>query len=644
MQNIILFIGLIGDTQELFGARPRPCYEHSHRDGGRWASTSLSAGCVHRPDENIINESIKMRVLLAYPPFLETRIHEDDVRAMPMGIYAVGAALKEAGHEVALFNGYGFQGQTERIRGMIARFQPDVVGCSILNANRWGGIEFARLAKSVDTGITTVFGGVGASFLWEHLLTHHAVVDFVVIGEGERTIVELLARLRTGDEAGIGRIGGLARRVDGRPQAAPCVPPEVQLDRLPDPTRHFNFQHVALTRGCPSACRFCGSPAIWGRRVRFHSATGFVDRIERLVKRGVRFFYFSDDTFTLRKDQVVAVCREILARRLEIERAAISRVDAVDAAALAWMRRAGCIQISYGIESGNADIRAHLGKRIRTADIEEAFALTTRYGILPRAYFIYGCPGDSDATIQETLALIRRIKPLDAIFYILTIFPGTDLYRDYLERSGNNDDIWCRPIEDLLYHETDPQLSSEQVLAWGRTLREGFYRLLPDFVAQIELVDDPEFYPLHADFLSRLGLTYQQGDFARIAAIPEKPRIARGLHERALGYHPDARAFLGLALLEQQDGRFEEATSLAREGLAQNPDNAALKTCLAVNRMNLGDFARALDVLQQMKATPDTADLTIACLEALGRRAEAEAWRQRLAAGGRWSDTGWEEP
>ncbi len=587
------------------------------------------------PSENRPQESDPMRILLVYPYFLEARVHEDDVWAMPMGLYAIGAALKEAGYEVALFNGYGLQGQTERIREMIARFKPDVVGFSILNANRWGGIEIARLVKAIDAGIVTVFGGVGASFLWEHLLTHYPEVDFAVIGEGERTIIELLARIRTGDEDGLQHVGGLARRIDGRPCATPCSPPAAELDDLPDPTRYFTFQHIALTRGCPAACRFCGSPAIWGRRVRFHSAAVFVDRLKRLVDRNIRFFYFSDDTFTLRKELAIEVCRQILERGLDIQWVAISRVDAVDARVLAWMRKAGCIQISYGIESGDAEIRAYLNKQIKAADIEKAFALTTRYGILPRAYFIYGSPGESDATIQATLDLIGRIRPLDAIFYILDIFPGTDLYRDYLTRSGNNDDIWCQRIEDLLYYETDPGLSAERVRAWGRTLREGFYRRLPDFVAQIDLVDDPAFDRLHADFLSRLGLTFQQGDFARIAVIPGKQRIARSLHERALAYHPDQRAFLGLALLEQQEGRFDQAVARTMEGLARNPESVLLKTCLAVNRMNLGQFDPALEVLQQMAPTPETVDMIIACLEALGRDAEAAQWRQQRAAAGR---------
>ncbi len=570
-----------------------------------------------------------MRILLVYPYFLEERVHEDDVRAMPMGIYAIGAVLKEAGHEVALLNGYGQQDQSGRIREILVRFAPDVVGFSILNANRWGGIEIARLAKTIDVGIVTIFGGVGAGFLWEHLLTHFPEVDFVLIGEGERSILELVTCIGSGDTEGLLRIGGLARRIDGRPTANPCAPPVSELDRLPDPARYFAFQHVALTRGCPAACRFCGSPAIWGRRVRYHSPRYFVDQLERLHRQGLRFFYFSDDTFTLRKELVIDVCREILDRGLDIEWVAISRVDTVDATVLAWMRKAGCIQISYGIESGNAGIRSYLNKQITTPDIEKAFDLTTRYGILPRAYFIYGCPGESDATIQDTLELIRRIRPLDAIFYILDIFPGTDLYQDYLARSGSSDDIWCRRIEDLLYFETDPQISADQVRTWGRLLREGFYRLLPEFADQIELVDDPAFARLHADFLSRLGLTFQEGDFARVAAIPVKSRTARRLHERALTYHPDPRAFLGLALLEQQRGRFEQAVTVALKGLARNPENRLLKTCLAVNRMNLGQFAQALEALQQMKPASDTIDMIVACLEALGRHDEALVWRSK---------------
>ena len=138
---------------------------------------------------------------------------------------------------------------------------------------------------------------------------------------------------------------------------------------------------------------------------------------------------------------------------------AISRVDLVDEEVLRWMRLAGCTQISYGVESGSETIRQFLNKNIQREDIKKAFDLTTRYGILARAYFIYGSPGENRDTIQATLDLIHEIKPLSAIFYILDIFPGTTLYDMFLRQSGQTDDIWLQKIEDILYFETDPHLS-----------------------------------------------------------------------------------------------------------------------------------------------------------------------------------------
>jgi anaerobic magnesium-protoporphyrin IX monomethyl ester cyclase len=129
--------------------------------------------------------------------------------------------------------------------------------------------------------------------------------------------------------------------------------PVADLDSLPMPADHFTFQHISLTRGCPAGCTFCGSPAFWKRRVRFHSADYFVTQMERLREKGVTFFFVSDDTFTLKRELVIDICRRIIESRLNIIWVAISRVDCVDEEMLRWMRRAGCTQISYGVESGS---------------------------------------------------------------------------------------------------------------------------------------------------------------------------------------------------------------------------------------------------------------------------------------------------
>jgi len=560
----------------------------------------------------------KWKILLVYPPFLEARIHADEVRALPMGLYHVAATLKADGHEVALLNLNDNPPDPAQVMETIQRFQPEVVGFSILNANRWGGIDLARRIKKMDPKIVTVFGGIGASTLWEHLLTHFEAIDYVVIGEGEITFKNLLHRLAQRGGADFDTLGGIAYRKDGRPVRTPCDPFVEDLDALPDPSRDFTYQHLSLTRGCPADCRFCGSPGFWGRRVRWHSPGYFVNQIERLSSRGVSFFYFSDDTFTLRKDTVRQVCRAIMKRNLDIRWAAISRVDTVDEEVLGWMRRAGCIQISYGIESANREVRRFLDKRIRIEDVQAAFAATRRCGILPRAYFIYGCPGDSRQTVQETLDLMRAIKPLGAIFYILDIFPGTRLYADYLARSGQTDDIWLAPIEDLMYYETDPALDKEAVLEQGRMLRDGFHRLLPGFAEDIALREEPEFHPLHADFLSRLGMTFHKGDYASIAAIPGKRKTAERLYRRALTYAPDVRAFLGLGMLCQQRSDFAAAADVLELGVGHYPGDTDLQTCLAVNDMNQGDYPKALRRLQKLDETPPVRHWIDRCRSAMG--------------------------
>jgi radical SAM superfamily enzyme YgiQ (UPF0313 family) len=536
-----------------------------------------------------------MRILLVYPYFLEKRIHEEDIRVPPIGLYNVAAVLKEAGHDIAVANLHDRKNRTGEIRDLFEKERPEVVGLSLLHANRWGGIEIARIARQVAPDVTVVAGGVGATFLWELLLNRFDEIDFAVVGEGEAAFLKLVECLAAGNREGAAQIPGVACRHNGAAVCSPPAAPVEDLDALPDPARYFSFQHVVSSRGCPGSCRFCGSPALWNRQVRFHSPAYFVRQIDRLARRGAGFFYVSDDTFTLKPRRVIEICRRIIDAQLPVSWAAISRLDRIDEEMLGWMRRAGCIQISYGVEHGSEKIRKQLGKPFTDDQVEAAFAMTTRYGILARAYFIYGCPGESDRTIAKTVELIERIRPLSAIFYLLDLFPGTELFEDFKRREGVTDEIWLDRIEDILYFETDPALSREKILAFGRRLRSRFHQALPRFAEAVELIDDPSFYPLHADFLSRLGLTFSHGEYAAIDDIPEKKKTAEGLFRRALFFHPDHRAYLGLGMLIQQRKDFADSIRILEEGIGHFPKSEELLTCMGINHMNLGDFRSALD-------------------------------------------------
>jgi radical SAM superfamily enzyme YgiQ (UPF0313 family) len=327
-----------------------------------------------------------------------------------MGVWFIAACLAEAGHQVEVLNWHAEGRDLHAAQAALAELAPDLIGFTVLQANRHAALDLARRAKAALPGVRTVLGGVAATFLWKLFLDHCPDVDFVIRGEGEMAMLALAARLESGEER-YDDLPGLAWRERGAARANPCAEPLADLDSLPNPARRFTYAHLALTRGCPGKCNFCGSPRFWGPKVRFHSPEYFVDQMEMLHAKGVNHFYVSDDTFTLDRARARRVCEIILERNLRVTWNAISRVDLVDYETLKLMRRAGCIQVSFGIESASEDVRAYLGKRITTRTAREAFAAAHRAGLLARAYFIYGSPGDSAATIRENIALIKELKP-----------------------------------------------------------------------------------------------------------------------------------------------------------------------------------------------------------------------------------------
>ena len=257
-----------------------------------------------------------MKILLIYPYFLNDRVYTiEDVRAVPLGVYYVAAVLKQNRYDVEILNWHNINTTPHLIRKILAEKKPDIIGFSILNANRWGGVEIARIARQINPGVKIVFGGIGATYLWEHFLTHFQEVDFVVIGEGEHTFLRLIRCLEANKSQAIEKVKGVAFRKNGKPVRTAAVEPVGRLDDLPNPAQYFKYQHLTLTRGCGGNCNFCGSPRFWGRQVRFHSADYFVDQLECLSQKGIQFFYFSDDTFTAHKRRAIEVCRKIIEKK-----------------------------------------------------------------------------------------------------------------------------------------------------------------------------------------------------------------------------------------------------------------------------------------------------------------------------------------
>lgn len=550
----------------------------------------------------------RQNILLVNPSCLDRRISGEDARIVPIGLFYIGAQLLENGFETAILNLADTEEDPINVftKAVEARM-PDVIGFSVMNPNRWNAVDCAKAAKKIKPGITIVFGGPAPTFLFDHLFSACPEIDFMVKGEGEIGFLELLNALETGTQRHFDEIPGLVLKKDDAIVETSLGPPIEDLDTLSHPSKYFRFQHLAMSRGCPGSCTFCGSPKFWGsRKVRFHSAEWFAREIETLVKKGVTHFYISDDTFTMDKPRVLEFCRLITEKNLSITWNAISRVDYVDADILLAMRKAGCIQISYGVESGSEKIRKTLGKPIDREKIIAAFSMTRVHGILSRAYFIYGSPGETKDTIQESIDLIRTIRPLSAIFYMLVIFPGTFLYQSAKEKKFVSDDFWHQRIEDLPWFEIDKTLDFKKVKAFGDDLRTAFYNNLDLFSQDLGLVDKKELYPFHADFLSRLAMTFSHGEYSVDPRVKNQSGTATRLFEQALSYVPDARAFLGLAMQKQKSRDLDRAMAILENAMIHFPAHKDLNLCMGICLMNKGRFKTALTFFEPFKDFPDT--------------------------------------
>jgi len=571
-----------------------------------------------------------MRILLAYPYCLENRIHAENVESMPIGIYYVAALLKEKNYDVEIINWQTIGRSPEETKALLIEKKPDVIGFSILQANRWGGIEIAKVAKKINPDVKIVFGGITPTFLWKHFLTHFPEIDCIIRGEGEYTFLRLIQCYEKRAFANIGGIPGIAYRKEHIPVKTRDSQPIRDLDELPNPAKYFTFNHLALTRGCPGNCTFCGSPKFWGQKVRFHSTGYFVDQIELQYRRGISFFLISDDTFTFKNERVIEICKQIIERELKIIWFAISRVNFISEEVLYWMRKAGCIQISFGVESGSPKIRNILNKKTTNKQIIHAFRLTLRYGILPRAYIIFGSPGETRKTIQESIDLLHEIKPLVVVFHVLVLFPGTALYEDFKKKFNISDDFWLKPIEDIMYFETDNRLSKENIEQFKNRLHRDFFANLCSFVNEIELIDDPELYPMNADFYSRLAISFDNGEYSRIAALGESKELAEKLYRKALEYHPVPRAYLGIGMMRQKSRDLAGSIEVLSEGVKHFPDDELINTCLAISYMNLGQFNLALSYLLKFRESQQALSFITTCYQKLNDHENEAAAQTQL--------------
>ena len=412
----------------------------------------------------------KPRTLLIYPPF--HRLHALKNRFFPIGLGYLAGALKASGYEAAIYNAENYDDREtmhdgrshsdtykyfqqyqdaldnpdhyvwEEVRRTIADYKPDIVGITTKSCMLPSAQIISRIAKEVRPETVVIWGGPHASIMPEETMGFDNI-DFVARHEGEETLVEFVRALETG-APDWSAIDGLVWRDQtgalvhnkirtNMPKIDQDFMPDKSVDLMPSRYRPNDYGVMFTSRGCPWPCTFCDSRGVWTRTIRYRSPEHIVKEMRELYDtKGVRDFYFWDDTFTPNKklshkvfDAMIA---EFQAKGQPITWQATTRCDCVDDELAKKMKDSGCRLVTYGIESGSPSMMKILKKGITHEKVEHAQNVMRKADIPWDAFFMIGFPDDTPETIEETMKMIRRIECRSAAISIFTPYPGLEMY------------------------------------------------------------------------------------------------------------------------------------------------------------------------------------------------------------------------
>ena len=397
-----------------------------------------------------------------------------DTPLFPLGIGYLSAAL-QPDRPVQALHYRCFEEAQQQLPAFIADYAPTFVGLTCSTFNRGAVKRVCQWLHAAHPEIRIIVGGVHASFMYEQVLRSYGA-HCVVIGEGETTLRELCAAYDA--RIPLHTVQGIAFLEGEQVIITPRREPIADLDELPVPDYSFAADLIRQTgtgfligsRGCPVQCSFCSTSSYWGQKVRMNSPKRVVDEMEQLVRAyGVQKIFFHDDTFNLGLGRVREICSQILSRNLKVEWGASCRVTPVSEEMLKLMVEAGCRHICWGIESGSEKILTSINKHISREQIRHAFELCRPHmdTLSVGAFVMVGNPGETEETINETVAFLNTLpmtdSPSSSLLYIL---PGTALYQQLppeitpiLERHwADADDVPFytleNPVENLLvWHE-----------------------------------------------------------------------------------------------------------------------------------------------------------------------------------------------
>lgn len=379
----------------------------------------------------------------------------------PLSLAYIASLLLKKGYEVNLFDANVLGYNVDKTVKEIKKYKPNILILTSTPVDRWecpnshidSVFEVINRAK---INLTILIGSHGSST--PEWVFKKCNVQFIVRGEPEMVIVNLLGAIK--DKKSLEKIRGISYKVNNKIIHNEDAPRIENLDDLPFPAYHllpmekygysfsdlpFPFSTMLSSRGCPFDCIFCLKIMLKGKYI-VRSPENVIKEIEYLVKNfNIKSIFFQDWEFTIDKERVEKICDLILKKSLKILWGCNARANDIDGSLVKKMRKAGCVRINIGFESGSQKILDNINKGIRVQDLENTVRICRENDINVRMYAMLNLPGEDKETIKETVNFFTK-NNIDFMAPSLRIqvipYPGTPLFERLKAINKKTDFNW----------------------------------------------------------------------------------------------------------------------------------------------------------------------------------------------------------
>ncbi len=429
-----------------------------------------------------------MNVLLINPRYDERQYrYRVNKLYAPLGISYIARVLEQAEHAVTILDMEAEELAWEDLPVRLREVAPDLVGVGGTTPISHCIQRCVELVREQLPATTIVVGGPHATLLPEEVLSKMPGVDYILRGEAEHTMRDLVSLIGSGGAVrSVDQIPGLGFRMGDRKLISSEIPRTQDLDDLPHPAYHLlpldryfasgvNDRVFTLmtSRGCPFACIFCNVAGLYGRKFRGRSPRSVVAEMQYLRDHhDIGHFVFYDATFNIDTERVRGISEMLVEQEMGVTWRARMRSEGIDRSLLELMQRAGCVEISIGVEYGSEQILDTVRKESEPDQVVRVFRLAREVGIHTTGYFIVGLPGDTRKTMRATVDRAIFLDPDWALFSIATPMPGTPFFDMVRDQRVSEDwsDHKCNTRSPVISY---PDLSADEI---GDALDEAYRR------------------------------------------------------------------------------------------------------------------------------------------------------------------------